>query len=119
MPRDPTLLSLTFESQDRPVKILKNFIFLVIHDTKAVPYSSGNPGWQNSTKTHFPEQKKKINISVFTIYIDWAILEEANCPLPTITEDSLISLYRSSYFFFFAEEIYSIQRIRENQALLN
>lgn len=62
MPRAPTLLSLTFKNQKRPVKILKNFIFLIIHDAKAALHSSGNPGWQNSTKTRFLEQKMSFSL---------------------------------------------------------
>lgn len=96
MPRVPTLLSLTFKNQKRPVKILKNLIFLIIHDTKAALHFSGNPGWQNSTKTRFPEQKMS-----FSLY--WAIPEEAKHPLSTAAEDRLTSLYRSSYIF--AEKI--------------
>lgn len=55
MPRSPTLLSLTIKNQNRPIKILKNFTLLLIHDTKAALRFSSNPGWKNSTKTRFPE----------------------------------------------------------------
>lgn len=65
MPRAPTLLSLTFKNQHSPIRIFKNFIFLVIHNTKAALHFSCNPGWQNSTKTHFLEQKVS-----FSLYID-------------------------------------------------
>lgn len=66
MPRALTLLSLTFKNQHSPVKIFKNFIFLVIHNTKAALHSSCNPGWYNSTKTHFPEQK--VSFSLYHLY---------------------------------------------------
>lgn len=66
MPRALTLLSLTFKNQNRPIQILKNFIFLVIHDTKAVLHFSGNPGWQNWTKTCFSDQK--ISFSLYHLH---------------------------------------------------
>jgi len=65
MRRVPTLKSY-FQKPNRPVKILKNFIFLVIHDTKAALYFSGNPVWQNTSKTCFSEQK--ISFSLYHLH---------------------------------------------------